>query len=185
MSEQLAAADAEQVRHRHRQTVLGQHGVRLGLEPRAHPDELGPVTHELTPLAHLRGGDPCFGQHARTQQIAEHLAVTLIVLDPATLERGQLRRGDEMDVGAGGLQRVDRPVPAVGRFDRHLRCLAGLEHLGDQRLGVVGQPGPAEHLTVVGHVHHHRPVTVQIDRNVRCHQGPPLSWVAVRSPESR
>ena len=33
VGEQLAAADTEQVRHRHGQTVLGQHGMGLGLEP--------------------------------------------------------------------------------------------------------------------------------------------------------
>ena len=95
VGEQLAATDAEQIRHRYGQAVLGEHGMGLGLEPRAHPDELGPVTHELTPLAHLRGGDPRFGQHPGAQQVAEDLAVALIVLDPPTLERGELRGGDE------------------------------------------------------------------------------------------
>jgi hypothetical protein len=51
--------------------------------------------------------------------------------------------------------------------------------------GVIDQSGPAEHIAIVGHVHHHRPVTMQIDRNIRCHEGPPSSWVAVRSLESR
>ena len=132
VSEQLAAADTEQVGHRHVHAELGEHGVRLGFQPGAEPDELGPIADQLTPLPHLRRRDPCFGEHPRSQQIAEQLTITLIVLHPSILERTDLRRGDQMHIGPAAVQCVDSPVPAVGRFDRHLRILARLEHLGDQ-----------------------------------------------------
>jgi len=51
-----------------------------------------------------------------------------------------------MQVRAGSLQRINGPVPTVGRLGRYLGRylgrLVGLEDLRDQRLGIVRQTGP-------------------------------------------
>ena len=103
MGEELAATNAEQIGHRHGHAMFGEHGMGLAFEPGPQRDELGPVTHQLTPLAYLRGRDPCFGEHVRSQQITHQLTIALIVLHSAPIERGDLRRGDQVHVGAGGL----------------------------------------------------------------------------------
>jgi hypothetical protein len=50
--QQLAAADAEQVAHRDRHALFGQHRMHLRLQPGPQGDELGPVPHLLPHLAH-------------------------------------------------------------------------------------------------------------------------------------
>ena len=56
-------------------------------------------------------------------------------------------------------------------FSLTAAAAATLVALGATSAALAGQGGTG---TIVGHVHHHRPVTVQIDRNVRSHTGLPL-----------
>ncbi len=114
MGEELTAAFAEQIRHRHVHAPLRDDRVDLGFEPRPQGHELGPIADQLTMVASVGGGDPCLGQHVRPQQVSQDLTVELIVLDPAPLERRQPRRRSEMHLDPCRLQRVDRPVPACG-----------------------------------------------------------------------
>ena len=47
-----------------------------------------------------------------------------------------------------------------------VRQLGDRETDGHRRLGVVRQTDPAEHLTIGGHVYHHRTAAMKIDRNI-------------------
>ena len=116
--------------------------MHLGLESGAQFNELGPVAHQLPQLTRRRRCDPGFGKSADAEQIDEIIGVPLVVLH-SSLAPVQPRRRCEVDVGAEGLQQIDRPIPAIGRLDDHFRFLAGLcddrgeirRAVGDARLG--------------------------------------------------
>ena len=59
-------------------------------------------------------------------------------------------------------QGVRGPVPAVRRFQHHLRRLAGAGHHLPQVLRVVGDPHRLQPLAGLGHPHQHRPAPMQI-----------------------
>ena len=69
----------------------------------------------------------------------------------------------QMHPSAGVLQRVHRPVPAIGRLEHHLRGLTGP---GDHRrkpIDVVEDPDRLQHLTSLRAPHDHAATTVQVD----------------------
>jgi hypothetical protein len=157
---------AEQVRGGGQLALLGQRRVHLGLQPAAQGDQLGAVAHQLAQLPLGRGGDVGLGQPAHAQQIGQIRGVAHVVLDPPVGEAFHPQRMRQMNLGTGGLQHVDRPVPAVGRLQHHLRVRAGLGQLQPQRDRVVVDADPAQPLPVLGHPHDHTAPAVQIDPDV-------------------
>ena len=106
---------------------------------------------------HASGSRPIRSRSARSR------GVPLVVLHPPVLERLDPQRMRQMHLGAQLLQRVDRPVPAVGGLEHHLRGLAGPGHHRGQPLDVVADPDALQRVTVGGHPDDHRPSPVQID----------------------
>jgi hypothetical protein len=64
---------------------------------------------------------------------------------------------------SAGLQHVDRPVPAVRRFEHHLGVGASFLELQLQRGRIVEDPHRRELLTGFGLAYDHRPLPMQID----------------------
>ena len=89
--------------------------------------QLVAVADELTQLSHRRRRDPSFGEFVQAHAVEQLLAVPVVVLHPAVapLEPGGVHQSD---LGAEALQDVDGPVPAIGRFDGHVRLRAGVGH---------------------------------------------------------
>jgi len=82
---------------------------------------------------------------------------------------------------ADGLQRIHRPIPAVGRLQHHLRRLPRLGNLARQRHRVVVDAHRLQTLTRLAHPHNDRTTPVQIDTHhlptvILIHKGPPSSW---------
>ncbi len=76
--------------------------------------------------------------------------------------RGCAKRHLEPGLG----QRVDRPVPAIGRLDRDRRTRPGLRDLLDQRRDRVLDPDTLDDLALTIHPHDHTATTMQIDPHV-------------------
>ena len=68
-----------------------------------------------------------------------------------------------MHMRSTSLQHVDRPVPAVRRFQHHLGVGASLLELQFQRDRIVDNPHRRELLTGFGLAPDHRPLPMQID----------------------
>jgi hypothetical protein len=66
-------------------------------------------------------------------------------------------------LGAGVLEHVDGPVPAVGGFQDHIGVFPGLRDLRRQDQGIIVDTHTAELVTSLGHPHDHRPAAMQID----------------------
>jgi hypothetical protein len=85
----------------------------------------------------------------------------------------------QVHLGAGGLQHVGRPIPAVRRFQDHLRIPTGLGHLQTEHDRVVVDAYRLQPLARLRHPHDHAAAPVQIDTHdlpavVPCvHKGPP------------
>jgi hypothetical protein len=60
-----------------------------------------------------------------------------------------------VDLRARGLQHIDRPVPAISRFQNDFRVGARLGQLQPERDRVVVDADPAQLLAVLGHPHDH------------------------------
>jgi hypothetical protein len=174
----------EQVRRGRQLALLGQGGVHLGFQPRTQRDELGAVPYQLTQLPLMRRGDIGLGQPPHPQQIRQVRSVTDVVLHPPVSEPLDPERMGQVDLGASGLQRIDRPVPAVGRFEHRLRVRAGLGQLQPERDRVVVDADPAQLLALRGHPHDHTAAAMQIDTDVLAtvvvsvHRGLPQRVVA-------
>jgi hypothetical protein len=140
--------------------------VHLGFQPRAQGDELGPVAHQLAQFPFVRGGDVGLGQPMHPQQVRQIRGVADIVLHPPVGEPLDSERVREVDVRAGGLQRVDRPVPAIRGFQHHFWVRAGLGQLQPQRDRVIVDANPAQLLALLGRPHDHTAAAVQIDTDV-------------------
>ena len=69
----------------------------------------------------------------------------------------------QVHVKAGVPQRIDRPIPAVGRFDRDRRTRAGFRHLAHQRSPVVVDPHTLDLTTTIVDPRDHRTAQMQID----------------------
>jgi hypothetical protein len=69
----------------------------------------------------------------------------------------------EVHLGAGVLEHVSGPVPAVSGFQHHLRILAGLRDLLRKRHRIVVDPHGVQPVPGLIHPHDHRPAAVQID----------------------
>jgi hypothetical protein len=82
---------------------VGQQGVRLGLQPRAHPDQAGAGTDQAAGLAGVGRGDPGLGQQVAAQQVRQGSGVDGVVLDPGG--RGRL-------VASGWATWAAMPAPA-------------------------------------------------------------------------
>lgn len=186
--QQALAGHPEQVGHGHGHPLLGQHGMDLGLEPRAQADQLGPVADQLPQLRGGRRGDVGLGQAAQAEHGDEVGGVDLVVLHPSVPPVEPEGMG-QVDGGPEVLEDVDGPVPAVGRLEDHLGVLAGLGHLGGQGDGVVVDVHGGEVLAGLVGAHDHAPVPVQVDAEVlslRFHGGlPPSSRARLGSPECR
>jgi Transposase IS116/IS110/IS902 family len=72
------------------------------------------------------------------------------------------QRVSQVHVGTTGLQRVHRPVPAVGGLQHHLRAVAGPSHHRRQPLHVIDDPHRLQHLTSFGGPNNHRPASMQM-----------------------
>jgi hypothetical protein len=99
----------------------------LRLRRGAQRGELGPVTDQLAQLPLLSRGDERFGQITAAQPVGQLGRVAHVVLDPPGVPV-QAKRVHQMHPGAVGLQQVGRPVPAIGRLERHLGIRSGLRY---------------------------------------------------------
>ena len=175
----MPAANAEQVGHGDVQALLGQHRVHAGLEPRAQRDQLGPVADHLAKLPHSRRRQVGLRQPTHPQQVRQIRRVAHVVLDPPVGETLYSQRMRQMDLRTGGLQHISRPVPAIRRFQHHLRIPTSLRDLQAQRDRVIVDAYRRKPLTGLGHPHDHAAAPVQIDTHdlptvVLClHVGPP------------
>ncbi len=135
----------------------------LGLAVGPQRDQLGPVPHQLPQLPRGRRRDPGFGQPAHPQQIRQISGVPDVVLDPAILKRLHPQRVRQMHSRTGRPERVDRPVPAVGGLQHHLRVFACPIDHPLQALGVVENPDRLQHFPGVGQPDNHAASAMQID----------------------
>jgi hypothetical protein len=178
----------EHVRHLRQQALLGQHPMHLGFQPGTQRDELGPVAHQLAELPLVRGRDVGLGQPTHPQQVRQIGGVTDVVLHPPIREPLHPQRVRQMHGGAGALQHIDRPVPAVSRFEHDFGVGAGLGQFQPQRDRVVVDADPAQLLALRRHPHDHTAAAVQIDTDVlptvvvSVHRGLPQR-VVVSTPE--
>ena len=111
------------------------------LQPRAQPDQLGPVPHQLAQLPgrrrrdpRLAAADPSAADRPDRRRRAESFFTRRY--SNALTPNGCARCTDAPDA----LQRVGRPVPAVGRLQHHLRDLPGPGHHRVQPVHVVDDP---------------------------------------------
>jgi hypothetical protein len=160
------------------QPVLGQHRLRLGLEPGAQGHELGPVADQLPQLAHRRRGDPGLGQLVEAHAVQELLAVPVVVLHPPVAPV-QARRVHQVHGGAFGLEQVDGPVPPVGGFDGHLGVGSGLGQGQAQGHGVVVNAHHAHLVAGLVLSDDERSAQVQVDSHVLFLHGSSLSGSGV------
>jgi len=138
--EQLDALDAEQVADRHPDAVVGQHRVDLAAQAGAQVHQLGAMPHQLPQLPSRRRGDPRLRQPLHPQQIGKIESVAFVVLHPPVGEAFHPQWVGQMHAAAQLGQRVDRPVPAIGRFQHHLRVFPGAGHHRGQLLAIVDDP---------------------------------------------
>ena len=122
----------------------------------AQPDQLGPVPHQLPQLPGRRRRDPRLRQPTHPQQVGQIRGVADVVLHPPVLKRLHPQRMRQMHVRAGRLQRVDRPVPAVGGLQHHLGIRTGPGHHRRQPVDVVDDPHRLQHLARLGRPHESR-----------------------------
>src|SRR4029077_17020647 len=86
----------------------------------------------------------------------------------------------------GVTQEIDRPVPAIGRFDHHLRAAAGRAHHLEQPQRVVVDPLTEQLLALGIHRVDHRTATMQSNPDVTStHRGLPSSTEESLCGESR
>jgi hypothetical protein len=137
--------------------------VHLRLEPGPQRDQLCSISHQLAQLPRRWRGDPRLGQPVHPQQIRQITGITHVVLHPPVPESLDTQWMREVHRGPGRLQGVDRPVPAIGCLEHHLRMFSGLLDLQSQRDRVVDDPHRGQLLTGVGLSDDHRPLPVQID----------------------
>ena len=71
-----------------------------------------------------------------------------------------------MHAEPGVAQQIHRPVPAIGRFDYHLRVAARLSDLLEQHPRIIRDAQTLEPLAVSVHRLDHRPATMQINTDV-------------------
>ena len=160
----------------------------LGFQPGTQRDELGPVAHQLAEFPLVRGSDVSLGQPTHPQQVRQIGRVTHVVLHPPIRETLHPQRVRQVDLGANALQHIDRPIPAVGRFEHDFGVRPGLSQLQPERDRVVVDADPAQLLAVRGHPHDHTAATVQINTDVlptvvvSVHRGLPQR-VVVSTPE--
>ena len=178
--EQPVAANAEQVRHRHADPALREDRVHAGLDPGPQRDQLGPVPDQLPQLPGRRRGDPRLRQPTHPQQVSQIRRVAFVVLHPPVRESLDSQRMREMYLRTRLGQHIRGPIPAVGRFQHHLRGLTPRRDLLGQGERIVVDPRHSQPLTGLRLPHDHRAPSMQIDTHellshVRFHQGPPSS----------
>ena len=152
----------------------------LGFEARAQRHQLRAVAHQFAQLASRWWGDPRLRQPVHPQQVRQIAGVTDVVLDTPVPKSLDTQRVCQVDSGAGRLQGVDRPIPAIRCLKHHVRVLTGLLQLQCQRVGIVDDPHRRQSFTGTGLAHDHRMAPVQIDPNelfsvILVHRGPPTS----------
>ena len=86
-------------------------------EDRSHVHEW--IAHELAQLSDLGRGDPALGQTPEAQHGGQVTGVALVVLHPA-IAPVVPERVSKVHMGAELLERVSRPIPAIGGFEDHL-----------------------------------------------------------------
>ena len=100
--------------------VLGQQRPDPGLHGGGQLHQLAAVPDQLPQLPQLRRGDVGLGQRPEPEQVRQLVGVGRVGLDPLALaQRLHPQRVRQVHLEPGREQRVDRPVPAVGRLDRH------------------------------------------------------------------
>lgn len=144
--EELAGAFGEQVRGLVDDAVLGQDRVDAVLDRRTHPGQRRAVTQQLAQLAQREVG---LRKHAGAQQLRQRAGIEGVGLDPRRGDRARSERMREVQVIAGILEQLGRPLPAVGRLQRDVRpTVTGVAEQRQERVAVVGDPprlGSARH----------------------------------------
>jgi hypothetical protein len=137
--------------------------VDLGVAVRPEPDQLGSVPHQLPQFAGRRRRDPRLRQPAHPQRFGQVGGVPNIVLDPPILKRLHAQRMRQMHPGTHLLQRIDGPIPAVGRLQHYLGILTGPSHHAGEPVDVIEDLNRLQHLTGLRSPDDHTPTAMQID----------------------
>jgi hypothetical protein len=116
--------------------------------------ELGPIADQLPQFPLLNWRDERLWEIPAAQPVRQLGRVTHVVLDPPGVPV-QPQRVHQMHMGAVRLQQVRRPVPAIGRLERHLGISSGLRDRDGELNRVVHHLIDTEHLTVLVHTHDH------------------------------
>ena len=153
------------------------------LSPTAQLHQPRSITHQLACLTHGWWCDPRLGEATETQQVREVAGVAFVVLHPS-LPPVVARRVRQMHREPGVTEEIDRPVPAIRRFDHHLRALARRADDLEQPQRIVVDPFAEQLVALRVHRVDHRPATMQIDPDVTSiHRGLPSStrnWFVVK-----
>nr|WP_257033172.1 hypothetical protein [Streptomyces sp. 1331.2] len=164
--EEIATADAEDIAGRQNDALLGEDGMDLRLQSGSQGDALGSMPDQLAQLAYGGRGEIGLGQAAHPQQVGKIPCVPHIVLHAPVGEALDAERVRQVDGGAGGLEHVRGPVPAVGGLQYHVRVGPRLGDLKGQRHGVVVDPDGLQQFALISLPHDNRAAAVQVDTDV-------------------
>ena len=102
-------------------TFLGHHRVHLRLEPGAQLHQLGPIADQLAQLPRspaVRSTPPAADPAATCRPDRSRRVTSFFTRRSPQFNARRVR---QMHRRAQLLQQIDRPIPAIGRFDHHLR----------------------------------------------------------------
>ena len=102
---------------------LGHHRVHLRLKATAELHQLHSIAHQLAQFPDRRRRDPRLRQTTQPQHVRQIGRVDHVVLDP-TISPVQRLRVRQMHRRTQLLEQIHHPVPAIGRFDHHLRRIS-------------------------------------------------------------
>jgi len=108
-------------------------------------------------------GDVALGQRTQPQQVRELVRIDGVGLDPLALaHRLHPVRVRQVRLEPRGLQRINSPVPAIGRLDRDRCTAAGRTDRLHQRLRVVVDLHAVQLLALAVDPADHRPMQMKI-----------------------
>ena len=109
------------------------------------------------------GAIQALGQSVHPQQISQIGGIADVVFHPPVPKSPDSQRVCQMHARSRRLQRVDRPVPAIRRFQDHLGVRAGPFDLQPQRHRVVDDAHRRKLLPGFRLPYDHRPPPMQIN----------------------
>jgi hypothetical protein len=180
--EQIAAGEAEQIRHRARVPERDQRRVDAVLKGGAMPDQVQPEARQLTLTPNARIGQPDRRHQIALGEHRQHARVDLVGL---ARQRGQpldLLRVGAQHLPAELLERVVHEPRAVHRLDHRPHRLPITRHTADQAaqpIGVRRRRGLLHHLGVIGQQTDIEPTPTQIQSSVQHDGGPPRARSSV------